>query len=315
MPKFGPKTSADLLLLLDFESARGQELQQNVSSDTTVDAVFCTLVDILDEDVEGALWIKSNQTSWASFPIAGSLNVDYAVRKVPLSSLKIVFCSKTWFYRGCFCRFAVPLYCYEPKKHPGGEKSRWIQAWITHYSPTLLNFRASNERHQQIFNTFATNSVCNDSLRTQNRYAVCFVLWKGEWFLRHQHQEAHQQLQALSVSIPWSSNPRWVVRLEWGAGLARLLTFPTWCIWCCKACSNIRQGLFFPMVIDHQLKWRNMRTWHHATLWLFWNCSFQIWVISLHGRNRQGNPLLLNQPFLWTAGGVLYPSQRWVFWG
>ena len=70
----------------------------------------------------------SNQTSWASFLMAGSLNVDYAVRKVPLSSLKIVFCSKTWFYRGCFSRIAVPVYCYEPKKHQGGEKSRWIQA-------------------------------------------------------------------------------------------------------------------------------------------------------------------------------------------
>ena len=66
MPKFGPKTSADLLLLLDFESARGQELQQNVSSDTTVDAVFCTLVDILDEDVEGALWIKPNKLGFIS---------------------------------------------------------------------------------------------------------------------------------------------------------------------------------------------------------------------------------------------------------
>lgn len=155
-------------------------------------------------------------------------------------------------------------------KKTRGEKSRWIQAWITHYSPTLLNFRSSNGRHQQIFNTFATNSVCNDSLRNQNRYAVCFVFWKGEWFLRHQHQEAHQQLQALSVSIPGRSNQRWVVRLEWGAGLARLLTCPTWCIWCCKACSNIRQGLFFvPWWLI--TNW-NEGTWH--TLWLFWNCSF-----------------------------------------
>jgi len=35
-----------------------QELQQNVSSYTTVDAVFCTLVDILDEDVEGEWFLR-----------------------------------------------------------------------------------------------------------------------------------------------------------------------------------------------------------------------------------------------------------------
>lgn len=35
-----------------------QELQQNVSSDTTVDACFCTIVDILDEDVEGEWFLR-----------------------------------------------------------------------------------------------------------------------------------------------------------------------------------------------------------------------------------------------------------------
>lgn len=202
--------------------------------------------------------------------MAGSLNVDYAVRKVPLSSLKIVFLFQNVVLQRMFlpvCSSLVPLWT---KKHEGGEKSRWIQAWITHYSPTLLNFRASNGRHQQIFNTFATNSVCSDSLRNQNRYAVCFVFWKGEWFLRHQHQEAHQQLQALSVYPLERNKQRWVVRLEWGAGLARLLTFPTWCIWCCKACSNIRQGRrdsSFSMV-NKITNW-NEGTWEHAALWLW----------------------------------------------
>ena len=32
-----------------------------MSSDTTVDAVFCTLVDILDEDVEGSIGDQSKQ--------------------------------------------------------------------------------------------------------------------------------------------------------------------------------------------------------------------------------------------------------------
>lgn len=242
--------------------------------------------------------------------MAGSLNVDYAVRKVPLSSLKIVFCSKTWFYRGCFCRFALPLYCYEPKKHEvrsldGFKLESLITPqlfWISvHQMEGTNRFSIPSQQTQSVTIPFVIKTGMQFVLSFGKASGSC-----GTSIKKHinscrpcRYQSLGDPINAglydLNGVLDWPGY--WPVPLD-AFGAARH-----------AATSGRDSFLFHGDWLPIEMKEHDIHCGFFETV------HFQIWVISLHGRNRQGNPLLLKQLFLWTAGGVLYPSQRWVFLG